>query len=310
MKPINDRRSHEIDELLAEAAVFGTAELTQEDRLRIEAANAAEKPLVGEANELESLAALVLGGAAWQDQEAANLSDGWQDRLLNRFEQEMPAQVDDTQPSQASPLESQTEAATVPRATDGEVGRAADLASSSWGTGRAGWSPLAIAAAFVLGVSVGLIVALNWRSENLGGTTAVASRSLEESYRSLVTESDTTRVDWQANGAGEIAGFVVWNDRLQRGFMAFESLAPNDPAIEQYQLWIFDTARSDDHPVDGGVFDMALTEATRIDGVTLVPIDAKLPVTHAKMFALTVEPPGGSVVSSREQLPGLAVIPE
>lgn len=174
--------------------------------------------------------------------------------------------------------------------------------------GRAGLSSiatlLAVAAAFAVGVTLG------WWSGSLPNPQPeTALESVETRYRSLAAMTDTTRVDWAPNAGGDVAGHVVWNDRLQQGFMAFERLPANDPKVEQYQLWIFDAARSDDHPVDGGVFDLAVDSAVQVDGMTLVPVDAKLTVNRAKMFALTVEAPGGVVVSDRSRLPGLAVVP-
>ena len=49
-------------------------------------------------------------------------------------------------------------------------------------------------------------------------------------------------------------------------------------------------------PVDGGVFDVDSS------GSVTIPIDAKLKVDSPYLFAITVEKPGGVVVSSRERL--------
>ena len=97
-----------------------------------------------------------------------------------------------------------------------------------------------------------------------------------------------------------IAGDVVWSDQADQGYMLFEGLPPNDPTKEQYQLWIFDKERSAERPVDGGVFDITRS------GQVVVPIDAKLPVGEAFLFGVTVERPGGVVVSEREHLVLLA----
>jgi anti-sigma-K factor RskA len=93
-----------------------------------------------------------------------------------------------------------------------------------------------------------------------------------------------------------VGGEVVWSTAKQQGFMTFEGLPPNDPTKEQYQLWIFDPSQSDKTPIDGGVFDVAST------GEVIVPIDPKLRPAGPVMFAITIEKPGGSVVSSRERL--------
>ena len=79
--------------------------------------------------------------------------------------------------------------------------------------------------------------------------------------------------------------------------MRFAGLAANDPADSQYQLWIFDAERDERHPVDGGVFDIP-----RDGGETIVPIRAKLPVGQPALFAVTVERPGGVVVSDRQRI--------
>lgn len=118
--------------------------------------------------------------------------------------------------------------------------------------------------------------------------------------------SQVVRVSW-TRGADETSkgaeGEVLWNPKTQQGVMRFRGLAKNDPQQEQYQLWIFDADRNEAHPVDGGVFDIA-----DADGDTLIPIDARLPVDEATLFAITVERPGGVVVSTRERLPLLAPV--
>lgn len=104
----------------------------------------------------------------------------------------------------------------------------------------------------------------------------------------------TATEDPAAAGAG---GEVVWVESLQQGAMRFSGLEPNDPTVFQYQLWIFDAERDERYPVDGGVFDVPA------DGSEAeVPIRAKLPVGAVTLFAVTVEPPGGVVVSSRDRI--------
>ena len=103
-----------------------------------------------------------------------------------------------------------------------------------------------------------------------------------------------TTEDPTAQGA---AGDVIWSADQQEGYMRFRGLAANDPTKFQYQLWIFDSARNTDYPVDGGVFDIPVGA----DEV-IVPITARLPVSDAVLFAITVEAPGGVVVSSRERI--------
>jgi len=103
----------------------------------------------------------------------------------------------------------------------------------------------------------------------------------------------TATADPAATGA---KGDVVWSNAEQKGFMRFSGLSQNDPAATQYQLWIFDGDRDDKFPVDGGVFDVTS------GGDVVVPIKAKLKVGKPVLFAVTVERPGGVVVSKRERI--------
>lgn len=122
----------------------------------------------------------------------------------------------------------------------------------------------------------------------------------------LLAITGTTQTAWKATtdasakGAG---GDVIWHSGVQRGFMRFTGLAANDPATSQYQLWIFDAERDERYPVDGGVFDVGPS------GEIVVPIAAKLHVNSPKLFAVTVEKPGGVVVSKRERIVLTASLP-
>lgn len=95
-----------------------------------------------------------------------------------------------------------------------------------------------------------------------------------------------------------VTGEVVWSESDDRGVMRISGIEPNEPGKDVYQLWIFDRTRDDgtlaQRPVDGGVFEI------NERGEALVPIDAKLPVGEAFLFAVTREPPGGVVVSDRD----------
>ena len=113
-----------------------------------------------------------------------------------------------------------------------------------------------------------------------------------------VTSAWETTDDPAAQG---VSGDVVWDNQKQAGYMHFKGLPANDPSRAQYQLWIFDGSRGDQYPVDGGVFDVPPGS----DEV-IIPIDAKLPVSQPALFAVTVEKPGGVVVSSRERIVVLA----
>ena len=116
----------------------------------------------------------------------------------------------------------------------------------------------------------------------------------------LVRRAWSTTGDSAAIGA---EGEVLWDPVSQRGLMRFTRLASNDPRTWQYQLWIFDQQLDERYPVDGGVFDIPPGETD-----VLVPIRARLAVNEAVLFAVTVERPGGVVVSNRERIAVLAKI--
>jgi len=106
------------------------------------------------------------------------------------------------------------------------------------------------------------------------------------------TAAWSAAADQAARGA---TGDVVWSPSRQQGYLRIRGLAANDPRVLQYQLWIIDARRDPAQPVDGGVFDV-------VDGEVVIPIRAAIRVFEPKLFAVTVERPGGVVVSKRERL--------
>lgn len=120
-----------------------------------------------------------------------------------------------------------------------------------------------------------------------------------EARARLLTASDAVRIPWASTGdplGKGAAGEVLWSNHEQQGYMSFRGLPANDPKAAQYQLWIFDSSQDERHPIDGGVFDVGP------GGEVIVPITAKLRVQRPTLFAITLERPGGVVVSSRERL--------
>lgn len=101
--------------------------------------------------------------------------------------------------------------------------------------------------------------------------------------------------------AADVRGEVVWDGERQEGYLTLSGLESNAPAGRQYQLWIFDAARDDRYPVDGGVFDVPVHNQS-----TTVPIRPALRVSQPVAFAVTLEPVGGVVVSDRSHLMALA----
>jgi anti-sigma-K factor RskA len=112
---------------------------------------------------------------------------------------------------------------------------------------------------------------------------------------------DLTKTEFcGTEGYSQMTGNVVWSDELQEGYMTLTNLPANDPASKQYQLWIVDPDR-DEKPVDGGVFDIPAHATTAV-----IPIRNPLAVTDPKAFVITLEQPGGVVVSKQEIVVALA----
>jgi hypothetical protein len=80
------------------------------------------------------------------------------------------------------------------------------------------------------------------------------------------------------------------------GFLRLRDLPLNDPRRAQYQVWIFDKNQDERYPIDGGVFDVDRS------GDVVIPIRAAIRVSDPTMFAITVEKPGGVVVSRRDPI--------
>jgi hypothetical protein len=119
----------------------------------------------------------------------------------------------------------------------------------------------------------------------------------------LLAKTDSLKIPLGATkdpAAIGVTGDVVWDPVTQRGFLHFAGLAPNDPAMHQYQIWIFDAGRDKRYPVDGGVFDVPANA-----GEVVIPIRASLMVRKPAAFAVTLEKPGGVVVSGREHVVAL-----
>ena len=99
-----------------------------------------------------------------------------------------------------------------------------------------------------------------------------------------------------------MSGDAVWSDERQEGYLHFKGLPPNDKHTQQYQLWIFDETQSEKTPIDGGVFDV------NENGEVVIPIHATLRVKNPKAFAVTIEKPGGVVVSDRSKIAAIGKV--
>jgi hypothetical protein len=137
-------------------------------------------------------------------------------------------------------------------------------------------------------------------------TQPAAVLTTQQQLEELLKDSgDVVRNSWESPAPDQSLGFegeVVWSESKQKGFMRFKGLPINDKNKETYQLWIFDENQKSENPIDGGIFD------ADSEGELIVPIQAKLEVKNAQLFAVTIEKPGGVVVSEREKLIGLAKV--
>ena len=124
----------------------------------------------------------------------------------------------------------------------------------------------------------------------------------QQRQKLIDSATDIKRASWGKGNVKEIAdvsGDIVWSDREQAGYMVLRGLPVNDKARQQYQLWIFDETQSDKTPIDGGVFDV------NQNGEVTIRVNAKLKASNPKLFAITIEKPGGVVVSERGRIAAL-----
>ncbi|WP_435011091.1 anti-sigma factor domain-containing protein [Tundrisphaera lichenicola] len=97
--------------------------------------------------------------------------------------------------------------------------------------------------------------------------------------------------------AAGASGEMVWSQDAQQGYLKLVGLAAVDPSRGAYQLWIFDDRRDPRYPIDGGAFTIGDGKAP-----TVVPVRPLLHVGRPSLFAITLEPPGGVVVSDRRRI--------
>lgn len=121
-------------------------------------------------------------------------------------------------------------------------------------------------------------------------------------FEAMAAEPGSMRLPWGDFALGDqppmiagVKGEVVWNEARQAGYLLFEGLPANDPAKEQYQLWIVDRRGLADQSGQSARISGAIFDST--GGRMVVPIKPAIPVQGAGLFAVTVEQPGGTWVS-------------
>jgi len=116
-------------------------------------------------------------------------------------------------------------------------------------------------------------------SQKLNEETA----SLQDAQHQITVYSDTSYKKIMLPGTNDSKGsmaMVYWNPAMKEVYLKVKNL-PMPPAGKQYQLW----AIVNGTPVDAGVFQMdsAMTGMAKMK-----------PIAGAQMFAITLEPMGGS----------------
>ena len=171
------------------------------------------------------------------------------------------------------------------------------------------WLGWAVAAAAVLALGINLSMTRFGVAEiarNPPPTATPTPMTPAEAHDKMMAEPGMTVAKWApAAKTGEMAnvsGDVVWSDRQQKGYVMLRGLPKNDADASTYQLWIFEENQGDKTPIDGGTFNITS------DGTVFLPIDAKLAAKNPSMFAVTVEKPGGVVISKREKVAARAKV--
>ena len=176
---------------------------------------------------------------------------------------------------------------------------------STPGTAPGAPRTFAFAGWFVAAAALALCVVLAGRLVRLSADAGEFEPRLARE-RLLAEDPNTFELAWvdsiRHSTSESMKGSVVWSDERNEGYMTFDGLESNDPTEAQYQLWIFrgTDLGAEPHPIDGGVFDVGA------GGEVVVPIDPKLQLDQASSFVVTLEKPGGVVVSDRSQIVAVA----
>ena len=181
-----------------------------------------------------------------------------------------------------------------------------ESAGGSW-FGWFGWAAAAVAcvalAANILFTRLQPNVEIARNQPPVDAPSVLTAAELREQM--LRAATGTIKAAWAAGNVKDltqVVGDIVWSDETQKGYMRLQGLPVNDVSKETYQLWIFDKTQDKETPIDGGTFDV------KSNGEVVIPINAKLKARGPEMFAITVEKPGGVVVSKRGKIAAIAKV--
>jgi len=110
----------------------------------------------------------------------------------------------------------------------------------------------------------------------------------------LLTDTQTVKVEMKGTKLSpQSLALIYWNKKTQTVYLDIKNL-PQTPGDKQYQLWFIDPVKG---PVSAGVFDVA----SGLMKMTNAPA--------AAAFAVTVEPRGGSVSPTLDQMVVVGNVP-
>lgn len=164
-----------------------------------------------------------------------------------------------------------------------------------------GWTVAAVAVA-ILAINL-YLTRIDTERAGTSSPTVTTQLSPEQMRQQLIeTAPDLERAGVAAGNVRDLnpSGDVVWSDARQSGYVRLTGLPVNDASRETYQLWIFAENQDPKTPVDGGTFNVSS------NGEVIIPIDPRVRVRSPKAFAVTIEKPGGVVVSKQERVAALA----
>ncbi len=171
-----------------------------------------------------------------------------------------------------------------------------------------GWLGWAFAAAFLVVLGVNIWTTRLQPTEIVQNPPKIQTPTPEltatQKREQLLASAGKIQTTWTPPkpDAPAITGDVVWDNAKQEGYVRFQNLPVNDVTKETYQLWIVDETQDPKTPVDGGVFNV------NEKGEIIVPINANLKIGKPTMFAVTIEKPGGVVVSDLGKLVAIAKV--
>lgn len=281
---MNDDVNEEMLDLLCRKAVYG---LNEEETMRLE-----RLEVVGDDLRTLELTAAVIGMINLKTDEALPLH--LQEKIEVAADGYFASQTKSGRISEAAAKEPTSEISFIPAKTR----------SFSWNW--LGWA-FAAAASVALAVNIWLTrtqpdstIADNPRPAPIQEEILTPSQQRQRLLESPVQVLTAQLGKGNVKEIDNVSGDVVWSDVRQAGYVRVQGLPKNDANKETYQLWIFDESQDPKTPIDGGTFNI------EADGEVVIPIDARLRAVNPKAFAVTIEKPGGVVVSKQAKVAALA----